>query len=101
MIRHVFTASRQLRSILKGFLAFHNRPFPPSHDLERLAQLAQSAKPTPRLSMPEIVGLTDYAVKLRYDHEFWPTQTDAAQALEVAEQSKSAILAVLPQSMRP
>jgi len=45
--------------------------------------------------------LTDCAVKLRYDNEFWPSQQDAAEALAVAERVRAAILALLDPSLRP
>jgi hypothetical protein len=51
--------------------------------------------------LPEFAGLdlteiTDYAVAVRYDLEFWPDQKTAAEAITLAEQVQQIILKVLP-----
>jgi hypothetical protein len=45
--------------------------------------------------------LTPYAVQLRYDADFWPDQTTARQALDVANRVRAAVLTVLPPSAWP
>ena len=53
------------------------------------------------LHQPDVASLTDYAVKLRYDNEFWPSQEDTAEALAVAQRIRATILALLDPSVRP
>jgi hypothetical protein len=40
-------------------------------------------------------------VQLRYDSSFWPDQTTAQAALDLAEQVCAAVLAVLPSAAHP
>jgi hypothetical protein len=40
-------------------------------------------------------------VQLRYDSSFWPDQTTAQVALDLAEQVRTAVLAVVPPAAHP
>lgn len=96
-----FHAQQAVEKLMKGFLAYHGEPFPFSHSLDRLAPLCEKVSSALSLSTPEIIGLTDYATSLRYDADFWPTQTVAAEAVAVAEHVRAMILAVLPSECSP
>jgi len=63
--------------------------------------LSQAMEPSLELTTPEIVAMTDYGVKLRYDNDFWPTQSEAADAVAIAEQVRDAVLALVPEEVRP
>lgn len=76
---------------MKGFLAFHGREFPFTHDLDELAKLCDEIDASLNMSVPEVISLTDYAVRLRYDNDFWPTKEDAESALEIASNVREAV----------
>ncbi len=79
-----FHCQQAVEKLMKGFLASRERTFPFTHDLDRLAGLCEAIEPSLRLTIPEVVALTDYAVKLRYDNDFWPAEQDARAAIAVA-----------------
>ncbi len=54
------------------------------------------AQSLPELAEIDLTQVTDYAVAIRYDFEFWPDHETAAEALIVAEQVQHAILDALP-----
>lgn len=96
-----FHCQQAAEKLLKGFLSFHGQPFPRTHDLEELGRLCEKIDPLLKLTTPDIANLTDFAVKLRYDSEFWPSQQDAAAALTVAELVRSSILNAVPVNVHP
>lgn len=96
-----FHAQQAVEKYLKGFLAFQGVDFPFTHALDKLTPLCEKVQPALKLSTPEILRLTDYAVQLRYDAEFWPTQQRAAEAVAVAEKVRAMILAAMPQETHP
>lgn len=96
-----FHCQQAVEKYMKGFLALRGTPFPFTHDLDVLAKLCQDAHPALRLRTPDVVALTDYAVELRYDHEFWPSQAEVSTALAVAERVRAEIKALVPSPLRP
>jgi len=96
-----FHCQQAAEKYIKGFLAWRGHPFPFTHDLDELARLCDLAEPGLNLHQPDVASLTDYAVKLRYDNEFWPSQEDTAEALAVAQRIRATILALLDPSLRP
>lgn len=91
-----FHCQQAVEKYMKGFLAHSQQVFPFTHDLRHLASACDALDPALRLSAPEVLALTAYAVTLRYDNEFWPTRQDGVDALGVAERVRSAILARIP-----
>ena len=96
-----FHCQQAAEKYIKGFLAWRGHPFPFTHDLDELARLCDLTEPGLNLHQPDVASLTDYAVKLRYDNQFWPSQEDTAEALAVAQRVRAAILALLDPSLRP
>jgi len=45
--------------------------------------------------------LTPYAVELRYDNEFWPSEETARRALDAALKIRGLVLEGLPAEMQP
>jgi HEPN domain-containing protein/predicted nucleotidyltransferase len=79
-----FHAQQSVEKHLKGLLQHHLIPFPRTHNLEDLANLAM-----PRLSglqprLPDLRWLSDYAVDIRYPG-VTATSADIARAIQVAE----------------
>lgn len=87
-----FHCQQAVEKFMKSFLAHHGREFPFTHDLDEFANLCDQILPSPKLSQPEVIALTDYAVRLRYDNSFWPSKQDASGALAVAVRVRDTIL---------
>lgn len=96
-----FHAQQAAEKYLKGFLIHAGVAFPFTHNLEELERRCALATPTPTLTMIDLTILTPYAVQLRYDAEFWPDQATAREAVDLADQVRAAILAVLPAALQP
>jgi hypothetical protein len=61
--------------------------FPYTHNLSKLIEKGVEIDPAFRSLLPTVAPLTPYAVELRYDDSFWPTQ-------QVAEEARASALAV-------
>jgi HEPN domain-containing protein len=96
-----FHCQQAVEKYLKGYLAARSQQFPFTHDLGRLAVLCDGLDPTLQIVRPDVIALTDYAVKLRYDNEFWPVRQDVEAALVVVHDVRSRILAAVPPQARP
>jgi len=96
-----FHAQQAIEKILKGFLAFYESPISRTHDLEELQRLILEIQALPQLAEIDLTQVTDYAVAVRYDFEFWPDQGVAAAAVTLAEQVQGIILDVLPPECYP
>ena len=82
-----FHAQQAAEKCLKAFLAHHNVEFPYTHNLAKLIEICASLDPAFRSLLPAVAPLTPYAVELRYDDSFWPTES-------VAKEARSSALAV-------
>jgi len=82
-----FHAQQITEKCLKAFLAYRQVGFPYTHNLSKLIEKGAEIDPAFRSLLPTVAPLTPYAVELRYDDSFWPTQ-------EVAEEARASALAV-------
>ncbi|MBE7472228.1 MAG: DNA-binding protein [Anaerolineae bacterium] len=96
-----FHAQQAIEKMLKGFLAFYELPIPRTHDLEELQRLVLEAQSLPKFAGIDLAQVTDYAVAVRYDFEFWPDQGVAAAAVTLAEEVQYIILDALPPECHP
>ena len=96
-----FHAHQAAEKYLKGFLALSGKDIPRTHDLEELQALCLAIDPHLGIERLELEQLSSYAVDARYDLEFWPGPEVAAEAVSLAEQIRSVILAATPASVRP
>lgn len=94
-----FHAQQAAEKYLKGFLAFHDRPFPYTHNLGDLTELCAHIDALFRSLTPMATELTPYAVRLRYDDSFWPTVETAKQARDSALAIRNFVLARLPKEI--
>lgn len=85
---------------LKAFLAYRQVSFPYTHNLTKLVEIAGAIDPAVRSLLPSVAPLTPYAVELRYDDSFWPTQKVAEEARESALFALRFILDRLPPEVR-
>ena len=92
-----YHAQQAIEKVFKGFLAFSEVAIPRTHDLEELQRLCLDINSMVELTEIDLAQITDYVVLARYDFEFWPDQTTAAEALTAAEQVQAIIIKNLPE----
>ncbi|MBI5059234.1 HEPN domain-containing protein [candidate division KSB1 bacterium] len=80
-----FHAQQAAEKFLKAYLARFEIEFPFIHNLEKLITLCESRDRA--FSEIKEIGqeLSPFAVEMRYDDMFWPSQTNAKRALKMAE----------------
>lgn len=96
-----FHAQQAAEKLLKGFLAFHDQPFPHTHNLEELARLCCALDPSLDFGRVDVTELTPFAVEMRYDFEFWPSRDTGQEALDLAMQVRRTILDAVPRQAKP
>jgi len=96
-----FHAQQAAEKYLKAFLCFNGISFPRTHDIEELLDLCATIDKRFSDLVEETVFLTDFAVELRYDFEFWPEQEDVEAAFEAANKIKQLVLDTLPEEVYP
>ena len=96
-----FHAQQAAEKCIKAYLTARQVQFPFIHNIEKLIELCVQED----AAFKEIKGLgqelTPYAVALRYDHEFWPTQDVARRATELATTISDFVVAHLPHPLKP
>ena len=98
----VFHAQQAAEKALKAFLTWHGVPFRKTHSLEELGAQCERVDSTLTPVIDEVVPLTQYAWKFRYPGEpDEPSRHEAEQALAIARELVDAILARLPEEVRP
>lgn len=97
-----FHGQQAAEKALKAFLAWHDEPFRKTHNLEELGQQALAMDATLQPVVEHAGELTEYAWKYRYPGEIEePSSEEAEAALALARQVFEAVLARLPQELRP
>ncbi len=96
-----FHCQQAVEKYLKAVLALAGLTIPRTHDLEEIYNHCLSVAPGLSVDTMELATLTPYAVQLRYDAEFWPDQTTAQQAFEIADRIRAAVLRQLPPAAIP
>ena len=79
-----FHAQQAAEKHLKGFLQQHLIPFPRTHNLEDLAQLAMPVQSGLQPHLADLRWLSDYAVDIRYPG-VTAAAADVARAIQIAE----------------
>jgi len=93
-----FHAQQAAEKYLKATLAFHGVMIPRTHDLEELQIMCAEFVKVADFSGLALEELSDYAVSVRYDFEFWPDIQTAKEAVEIAETVRLLVLRELPVS---
>jgi HEPN domain-containing protein len=96
-----FHCQQAAEKYLKALLAAKDEGIPHTHDLAALLNACCLLYGQLGLEQHEVAGLTDYAVKVRYDLTFAPDRSELAQAIRTAEVVRRAVLALLPQDAAP
>jgi len=98
----VFHAQQAAEKALKGFLTWHSSPFRKTHNLEELGEQCLRFDSMLKPIIDAAVPLTKYGWKYRYPGEpEEPSRDEAEAALALAREVYAAILARLPEQVRP
>jgi HEPN domain-containing protein len=98
----VFHTQQAVEKALKGFLAWHDRPFRKTHDLVELGQACVDLDQTLETLLRRAAPLTEYAWRFRYPGDpDEPSEDEARSALALAREVCSEILARVPSEARP
>lgn len=91
-----FHAQQAAEKYLKAFLISTGVSFPLIHNIEKLTELCTPIEFA--FAGVKAIGseLTPYAVSLRYDEDFWPTDSEARRAIVCAQQIRDLVLEHLP-----
>ena len=91
-----FHTQQATEKYLKAFLVWVQIDFPKTHDIGVLLRLVSKSSPALSDKLGETIGLTDFAVELRYPGNL-PTLTrkEAESAVALAEQAHTRVLASL------
>jgi len=78
---------------LKGFLVYHNKRYPITHDLVKILRKCAKIDNDFLNFLSEIKIITDYYIELRYPIHYPPrTKEDAKQAIKIAKTIKEFVL---------
>ena len=98
----LFHCQQAVEKIFKALLTWHDRPFRKTHHLEAIGETCLAVDPTLERAVDEAVPLTEYAWKFRYPGEAEePGREEGEQALDLARRVCEAVLARLPEELRP
>ena len=93
--------SRRQKAI-KGFLTWQSRVFRKTHNLGELGEMCAPLDPNLEPLLRRAAVLTDYAWRFRYPGEpEEQSREEAEEALALAREVYEAILARLPEEVRP
>jgi len=81
-----FHTQQAIEKSLKSLLALWGNPIPRTHNLDELQRLCVVIQPYQELEKLDLTEVTDYAVQLRYDIEFWPDKEIAESSLALSKQ---------------
>jgi len=86
---------------LKGFLVWHDQPFPKTHDLGKLGKQAVELDPELDLLVDAVVEFTKYAWMFRYPGDVdEPSLASAIAVFHEAQAFVQALIARLPEDAR-
>lgn len=93
----LFHYQQAIEKAMKGFLAWHDRPFRKTHSLTELGLICSELDPTLEEALRRVAGLSEYATIYRYPGEIAPpSEEEADHARRLAEEVVSQLLARLP-----
>ncbi len=90
-----FHAQQAAEKFLKAFLVRYQIPFPKTHRIEQLIELAAQVDPSLREELAPAVMLTPFGVEFRYPGEEVADLVTAQKAWQEAERVKAGVLARL------
>ncbi|MDQ6834413.1 MAG: HEPN domain-containing protein, partial [Chloroflexota bacterium] len=89
----IFHCQQAAEKAVKGFLIFHNRDFPKTHDIRKVVALAETIEPRSGAWLDAAELLTPYATAFRYtDEPIEPSQDEFDHALISADDLSTFVL---------
>jgi HEPN domain-containing protein len=79
-----FHAQQAVEKSLKAVLALHEIEYPRRHDVGELLELVKPLVPDVTKYAERIINLAPYAVEIRYEVEFEPSEDQATEAVQTA-----------------
>jgi len=96
-----FHAQQAAEKYLKAFLSFNDASWPRTNNIEELLRLCATIDKRLADLVEGTTFLTDYAVELRYDVEFWPEIAEVKAAFDAADKVRQLVLLILPRQIHP
>ncbi len=96
-----FHAQQAAEKLIKAYLIAYGLPVPFIHNLEKLVELCEQQEASFQSMKALGQALTPYAVQLRYDEDFWPSEQETMNAVQSAQTLRAFIIPLLPAAMRP
>jgi HEPN domain-containing protein len=93
-----FHSQQAVEKSLKAVLALQDVAYPWRHDLGELLELVKPLAPEVAPFEDRILGMTPFAVQIRYDEEFEPSIDEAKEALQTASEVHQLISAIVGRS---
>lgn len=79
-------AHQTIEKYLKGFLVYHNKRYPFTHDLTKLIKECAKINSACAQFLDDCNKITDYYIELRYPvHYLNKTKTQAKEAIDIAD----------------
>lgn len=91
-----FHSQQATEKSLKAWLIARETAFPFLRDLGRLLTLCAKVNPEFDQLRGLALSLNPFAVEMRYDAEFWPAPSDAAEALHAAQTIHRMVVGLWP-----
>ena len=92
----IYHCQQSAEKAVKAFLILHNQPFPKTHDIRLLIQLAIAVNPSFEQFQEASEILTPYATEFRYPSDIMqPTQEELEDALDKAEDIFNFVVSVI------
>jgi len=91
-----FHAQQAAEKCLKAYLTYARVEFPYTHNLAKLIDICAGLDAAFRSLLPIAAPLTPYAVELRYDDLFWPSESVTKEARDSALAVTKFVLDRLP-----
>lgn len=82
--------------LIKAFLNWKEIQYPKTHSLGALLDLAVRPEADLEAFRTALLGMTSYAVEMRYDDELYPSDIEISTALQNVKELRAKILSFLP-----
>jgi HEPN domain-containing protein len=97
----VFHCQQAVEKSLLGFLVWHQREHPQTHDIAMIGRDCTEIDPTLQLLIQQAAPLSDYAWKYRYpSDEETPSHAETSEAMNVTHAVVEAVIERLPAEAR-
>ena len=96
-----FHAQQAAEKLTKAYLMAYGLPAPFTHNIEKLIEHCEQHNSAFQPMKALGQALAPYAVHLRYDEDFWPSEQETATALKSAQVLRAFVIPLLPKTMQP